>query len=91
MFWAFTGLALISTLVYAYSLIATVHITADRQRLTKELSQLSSKVGDLEFKTIALRNQFDLNTALAEGYVEVKAPTFISRTSDTLTLNVGRR
>lgn len=92
LFWLFTSVSVVSIFIYIYALSTTVHLTTERQSLTKELSSLGSKVADLEFKNIAIRNNIDLASALSEGYVEVKNPTFVTRgTQEALTLNVSRR
>ena len=90
-FWALVGLSLASLFIYVYAVLATVGHTVSREALVKESSALATRVSELEFKDIALKNKVNLEVALAQGFSEVKSPLYVSRSHTALTLNLTTR
>jgi hypothetical protein len=76
--------------VYTYAVLATIQHAVARESLVNERSALSVMVSELEYKDIALRNRVNLDTALMRGFIEVTSPLYVSRGSDSLTLNSAR-
>lgn len=86
-FWTLFPIFILSIGVYLYSVLATVEHTVIRERLVRESEELYDRVSELEFKSIALRNEVDLTKAKELGFTEVRNPIYISRSSNALTLN----
>ncbi|MHB1330806.1 MAG: hypothetical protein ACYCY6_02455 [Minisyncoccota bacterium] len=89
MFWTLVGILSLSLFVYVYAVLGTINNNVARENLIKESSALSARVSELEFEDIALRNTYDLETALARGFKEVKNPVYVSRSNVSLTLNTN--
>lgn len=85
------AVSILSLGVYTYAVLATVYHTVARESLVGERSSLSMSVSELEYKDIALRNTINLDTALTRGFREVTSPLYVTRGSDTLTLNTANR
>lgn len=85
------SLSALSIGVYFYALIATVHHTVAKETLTSEKLALSVRVSELEYKGLAMKNTMNLDSALSQGFSEVKDPLYVSRASVSLTLNTEGR
>lgn len=92
-FWALTALSLLSLLVYVYAINSTARNVAERQRLEREVAELSAELGSLEFAYIERRNAITLEMARELGFSEVKSPLYVSRDSgaEALSFNVENR
>lgn len=91
MFTALIGLSTLSLGVYFYAVIATINHTMAKESLTTELATLSVRVSELEYQGLALKNMINLDSALSQGFSEVKSPLYVSRSSVSLTLNTQGR
>lgn len=78
-FWMLIVLSIISLALYMYGVKATVYNTVARQQLETEVSNISTHIGEMEFAYIGLKNKVSLEVAYARGYLDVTAPTYISR------------
>lgn len=88
-FWTLVSILALSLGVYIYAVLGTINNNVARENLVRESSELSARVSELEFEDIALRNTYDLETALARGFNEVRNPIYVSRDSVSLTLNTN--
>ncbi len=76
--------------VYFFAINMTVRNTVTRQRLEAEVSNVSAKLGELEFSYIALKNNVSLDKAYALGFQNVSATQYITRgKSRSLSMNVS--
>ncbi|MEX2010306.1 MAG: hypothetical protein WD874_00680 [Parcubacteria group bacterium] len=73
---------------YMYSVSATAMNTASRKQLEEERAILATKISEMEFQYIALKNDVSIEVAFEHGFKEVIAPRYVSRSSsNSLTLN----
>ncbi|MDB5266268.1 MAG: hypothetical protein JWN89_83 [Parcubacteria group bacterium] len=89
-FWTLVSLCVASLALYVYGVNATVRNTVVRAQLEAEASNISAHLGEMEFAYISLKNKVSLEVAYARGYQDVVSPTFISRSSRSLSLNTKR-
>lgn len=90
-FWFLISCLLLSFGLYIYAVNATAHHIAVRQNLEREVGELASHIGTLEFATIEMRNDITMERATELGFTEVRKPLYVSRTPNTaLTLNTER-
>ncbi|KND48927.1 MAG: hypothetical protein AB200_00670 [Parcubacteria bacterium C7867-005] len=88
-FWTLTSLCALSLVIYIYGINATVHNTVTRQNMEKQVSSITTALGEMEFKYISLKNSISLEVAYEKGFKDVDTPVFISRAS-TPTLSINR-
>lgn len=77
--WFIVGLAVL----YVYFMNQTVFNVAKRASLEQEMVARNSNISDLEFKSIALRNDIDIKLAYSLGYKDIKDPRYVSKTPST--------
>lgn len=91
-FWFLVSVCFLSFVAYVYAINATAHHTAIRQNLEREVAELNTEIGSLEFALIDVRSAVTLERAVGLGFSEVKRPLYVSRAPRTsLTLNTDRR
>lgn len=83
-----SSIFVVSLCFYIYGVLATINHTIAKENLVKKSSELTSRVSELEYEDIALRNTINLEAALSRGFTEVKNPIYVSRSKSTLTLNI---
>lgn len=78
--------------LYAYLVNKTVMNVVARQNTEKNISSLSTSVGDLESKYMAEKSGVTLQLALAKGFKEDPSTTFIgsNKPGNALSLNSSR-
>lgn len=86
-FWSAVCCLVVLCGMYMYLINATVLNVVAREKYENQIADLSSKVGDLEFKNIALKNSITIDKATLLGFVETTDVTFISRDSRNLSYN----
>ena len=64
---------------YIYFINQTVFNTASRQSFERELNLLSTKLGELEFEYISMKNDIDLEMADSLGFSYASQTKFVSR------------
>lgn len=64
---------------YVYFVNKTVHNVANRQKAEVEISKLTSELGELEFKSISMRNKISQEYAYSLGFRDVKNQQYVSR------------
>lgn len=91
-FWTLIFLSIALLVVYIYGVNATVRNTVARQNIESEVSNISNKLGEMEFIYISLTNKVSLQVAYSRGFKDVSAPEYISRTSGpSLSMNTRKR
>jgi len=89
--WALIFTVVVLFAFYGYLIKKTVLNVVERGRAEQALNTLGSKVGELEFQYIALKNKVNLDLAYTLGFKNVEKSAFISRkTPDILSLNFLR-
>ena len=90
-FWFMIIVLACLSLVQIYAINSTTKNVAERQVLEKEVLELTTRTGALEFSYIELRNKVDIELAHNMGFEESKDLTYVSRISSdflgTFTLN----
>ena len=90
-FWTLSIATFLSLGVYGYAVLATINHTIAKKNSVEESSVLTTRVSELEFAMIGEKNDVNLETALSYGFKEVRNPIYISRISNSLTLNTEGR
>lgn len=92
-FWTLAAISLLSLFVYIYSINALARTVAERGHLEREVTELSSTLGTLEFSYIAKQNEITPEVARQYGFSEVKSPLYVARnaSADALTFNAKTR
>ena len=79
LFWYLVLCILAVISLYVYFVNQTVHNVALRQKSEKNIVQLTSRLGELEFKSISMKNKIDAEYAYTRGFKEVKNQKFVSK------------
>jgi hypothetical protein len=90
-FWALIIGIVVLMGFYIFLINKTVMNVAARGALEKNISAMNSKIGELEFKYISLKNKVNIELAYSMGFKDVLNPQYISlrtlgrvSTSDTI-------
>ncbi len=79
LFWLMAFVCLCSMAFYMYFINQTIHNVASRGVFEQELSERTSRIGELEFTYIAQSNKIDLALARDLGFEEANPSAFVSR------------
>ncbi|MEO8637792.1 MAG: hypothetical protein ABI430_02740 [Candidatus Taylorbacteria bacterium] len=77
-FWCLVCAVLVGAFAYGYLVNDMVHNVANRQKMEKEISTMQSKLSELEFKYIAMKNDISPEYAYSLGFKDVKKQVFIT-------------
>ncbi len=92
LFWTLIFLSVTLLVMYIYGVNITVRNTVARQNIESEVSNISTRLGEMEFTYISLTNKVSLQVAYARGFKDVNAPEYISRAKGTaLSMNTLKR
>ena len=80
-FWALAALLVGLFVSYSFMIHQTIRNVAERQKLETEMSVLHTKIGELEFKYISMRNDITIDRAYELGFNDVMETKFVSRKS----------
>ena len=86
-FWVLITLLIFVFAVYLVSIKQTVSNVAERQHLEEEMYLISSKIADLEFQSIALKNNITTDSAMEMGFNFTDKAKYVSRTSSVALLS----
>ena len=91
LFWFLTVSLFFSIIFYTYLVNQTVLNIVERENIQDEITTLNSKISELEFRYIALKNNINLEYAHSLGFVNVKNVKFASRklSGNGLSINFG--
>lgn len=89
-FWALASICIILSGLYMYAVSTTAMNTASRKSLEENSAILSTKISEMEFQYISLKNSVSIEVAYAHGFKEVTAPLYISRSSSLNSLSINR-
>ena len=78
-FWFLIVFLLFSIVAYVYFVNQTVLNIVKREKIENQIMSLNSRIGELEFKYISLKNNISLDYAYSIGFVDVKDVKFASR------------
>ncbi len=81
--WALLWVILALFILYVYFMNETVFNVAKRVHAEQEFASLNSKMSELEFENISMRNNIDIDLAYALGFKDIKNPRYISQTPYT--------
>lgn len=88
LFWFLVATALLSLLIYIYSINTIARNIAVRQNLEEKITQTTANLATLEFNYIELKNNVTIELAQSHGFKEVKDPLYVSRSpSASLSFN----
>ena len=82
-FWYLVFFILLSVFSYFYFVNKIVYNVAERQKTETAITKLTSKISELEFKYISMRNKINPEYAYAIGFTDVKNQRYITKKSDT--------
>ncbi len=83
--WLFMAVIVFSIIFYMYFVNETVRNVVLRQDFENQVTDLNSKVANLEFEYISHAHSVDMVLASSMGFKEVREPIFIAR-KETLSL-----
>lgn len=67
--------------IYGYLIVQTTLNITVYKNLEQKIISLSSDIGNLEYKYMALKKEVDLNKAKELGFIELKNITYLDRSS----------
>jgi hypothetical protein len=73
--------------LYAYLVNKTIMNVVSRQNTEQSISNLSTTIGELEYKYMTLRNGITIDYAYTQGFHDSVASQFITRGPSTLSYN----
>lgn len=79
LFFALSAISMLCLVLYVIAINQTVRNVVARQKMQAELSQLTSKIGEMEFSYITAKNSIDLNKAYALGFKDVANNAYVQR------------
>jgi len=78
-------------LLYAYFVNQTIINVVAREKIEKDIADVSGEIGDTEFDYMTLRNNLTLDVAYAKGFKDTEVTAFVSPgKSLPITYNSGR-
>ncbi|MCI5108347.1 MAG: hypothetical protein MRY49_00685 [Candidatus Pacebacteria bacterium] len=87
MFWLLAITIVSSFIAYMFLVNSTVLNIVKREEVGNSLATLNTKVSELEFEYITLKNSIDIEYALDRGYVPAENITFAGKKDTNLSLN----
>lgn len=78
-FYVLAVISALSLVLYVYAINQTVRNIIARQGIERQLSGLTSQIGEMEFTYIAKENSIDLAHAYTMGFKDVTANVFVTR------------
>lgn len=75
---------------YAYLINKTVLNVVAREKAEDQIASLNSKVGDMEFKEMSLRNTLTLDLAHSLGFSDATTINFVNRSTPAKNLSFSR-
>ncbi len=92
LFWTLALIFVVSLVLYVYGVNATVRNTVVRQNLESEVGSMTTKISEMEFSYINLKNHVNIELAYSRGYEDVTKPLYVTRgTSRSLSYNTLKR
>ncbi len=79
--WALFAVFIVLLALYGVLVRQTVFNVVSRQQSENKITDLNSKIGDLEFKYMTATNNITIEMAYAKGFKDVTDPSFITRTT----------
>ncbi|MES2436835.1 MAG: hypothetical protein V4519_02390 [Patescibacteria group bacterium] len=73
--------------VYAFMVNKTIMNVVAREDLEQEIANLSSTIGELEFKYMSVKSKVTLDLAYEKGFQDAVPSQFVSRTGPALSYN----
>src|SRR3989344_3893762 len=81
-FWYLFFVVLAAVVLYGYLVNKTVYNVAEREKIESEIGSINSKLSELEFKFISMKNNISPEFAYSLGFKDVKKQEFVSRTAE---------
>jgi hypothetical protein len=78
LFWGCVSLLFFLAVVYGYLVNVTIFNVANRAKVETQITQLNSRLGELEFEYLSLKSGVTLEKAYALGFKEVESTHFIA-------------
>jgi hypothetical protein len=87
LFFALASMLVGLFILYAYQINRTIMNVVAREDAAHEIANLSSTIGDLEFKYMTAKSMITMNLAYQKGFHDSVPSQFISRSGSTLSYN----
>jgi len=82
--WTLIGFIVVLCGLYIYFMNGTVFTVAKRVQVEQKVATRSSGLSRLEFTSIAMRNNIDIDLAYSLGYTDIQDARYISKTPITV-------
>lgn len=79
LFYILFTISAFSLILYVIAINQTVRNVVARQKMQVELSQLTSRIAEMEFSYITAKNSIDLSKAYTLGFKDVAINTYVQR------------
>jgi hypothetical protein len=89
LFFVFAALLVATFGFYVYLVNATIMNVVAREKVESTISELSTTIGDLEFKYISLKNNITLDLAREKGFTDASPTAFLARNEAAPALSYG--
>jgi hypothetical protein len=90
LFWILAGTSVLSILLYAYFLNATVSHIVERKELQKDIATYNTQISELEFTYIQKQHEITLENARKLGFSEPDNPEYVTQGQVGPTLSLSR-
>lgn len=90
-FWSLVAIIFMLSLMYGYFVNVTIFNVADRIKLESKITQLDSKLGEMEFEYLSLKSSVTIEKAYELGFINSQSTHFVSRDSSTKGLSFNNR
>jgi hypothetical protein len=91
LFYILASVLVVVFMLYAYLVNRTILNVVAREQTQKQITSLSSSIGNLEFKYITAKNSVTLDLAHSKGFIDSNSTTFIARKANSSTLTYNYR
>lgn len=86
-FWSFSIVVILLASMYMYFVSSSIVNVVLRKEIETDIVKLHSGVGELESQYLTLENNITMDRALSMGFVKLSNKKFVTRTSQSLSIN----
>ncbi len=86
-FWSFLILVILFASLYMYFISASIVNVVLRKEIEGDIITTHSEVGELESRYLGLENNITMDRAFAMGFVKLADKKFVTRASQSLSIN----
>lgn len=90
-FWSMVSMVFLLAVMYGYFVNITIFNVAHRAKLESQITQLNSKLGELEFEYLAIKSSITIEKAYELGFTDAVKTQFVSLDGGTKGLSFNNR